>query len=683
MSHEYTAASSKKSAGEANIKAGEANALREQIAENKRVTVKNYIKTRLSTPDFVQICADTDHVSREELAANRLEDAEAYAVNFEHDRDRLIDDVMQKDQVEKAAVSDYLDTIFLVAREFGEQQNDKLLRDVDFFVRASDNQEKADLYLKFTRQWKEAFLSEDVQPPKACKQRLNDLRQIVGDLSGFLISSRQPRRSSEEESGLFLALINFYKFAYKSHPTITPDAMRKICKAARQSGLKAHDPAQPSRVAHFFQSIEDSQDEATMTILADVMHSYSGQHDITEDLLTGWIEKLVPAIRQRDEQVSFLLTQGNRWGMRRGDYGVGDFICTTYASRINPDSLNRLLLAARSVPSTNLATFEQNRRDALSLAGPFGNLRDFIHDQRPYVHEVLVAMVHYYETGNDAPIASVVGKTDDLKSPQSLAMLLDRALYQSEVIEDVDGREQRVQAIDLVRRLAKNTEPVAEIPPHVSDERLNEALTNLATHSDKTPDLNLLGTALEQLNSQLLDDMGREEVGLEPNTILAIGWLERKAFNAMQSITFERQASLVKKPWFRSLLLFQELTWAPGEGFNKEEFDAFLASCDKAASEGEEVAGNPFEEGYLARLQQAYSHDLSLRLIAERTREHVSALARRYTAEKRTQWVGALWSGNVAHELIGLTEQKEATTLLGKRIAREKKRPFAERLRGD
>jgi hypothetical protein len=262
-------------------------------------------------------------------------------------------------------------------------------------------------------------------------------------------------------------------------------------------------------------------------------------------------------------------------------------------------------------------------------------------------------------------------------------MLRDRARYATEVEENTGNAPRRVQAIDLVRRLAKNTEPVAEKPPKTSNEQLNIALADIETPADELVESDLLGKALMQMNIWLLDCIEQEEIGIEPNTILAIGWLERKAFHVMQALTFEQQSGLIKKPWFRSLLLFQDLTWTPGQQFDRNEFNTFLQACEKTSSEGEAVQGNPFEEGYVEKLQQAYAQSLSLRLIAERTREHASALARKYTVEKRPQWVGALWSGNVAHELIGLIEQREASTALGKRIMQERRRPMTERPRGD
>src|SRR3989338_8293383 len=114
--------------------------------------------------------------------------------------------------------------------------------------------------------------------------------------------------------------------------------------------------------------------------------------------------------------------------------GIGDFISACYAYKIAPNDLNNLLLALREVPTTDIARFEQNRLDGLTLASTFDALRDFIHDQRPNVHAVLTAIVDYYDTGDKSALEKLLPLTDGYLSPiERQKKIYDRTKYELEL----------------------------------------------------------------------------------------------------------------------------------------------------------------------------------------------------------------------------------------------------------
>jgi hypothetical protein len=271
-------------------------------------------------------------------------------------------------------------------------------------------------------------------------------------------------------------------------------------------------------------------------------------------------------------------------------------------------------------------------------------------------------MVDYYQNGDKSRLELLLPKTGGyLGSEERQAMILDRDNYEMEVEEIVNGEKRKVRAIDVLKRLAENTKPVAVKPPVTSDKTLNELMSALLTQSTRIQGVSpeLLGQTYDYVNGRLVEMINRGEVGIEPAMVTALAWLERQGFYVLQKMNYEDQLGAFKKRWFHSVLLFQELTASPNN-YSQAEFQEFIDHVVKSQDD-----------------REAY------RLVSKRILENLSVLARKYKAEGKAERAGALWSGNIAHELIGLTDLKPASTAYGKRHREERLRPESERLRGD
>jgi hypothetical protein len=385
----------------------------------------------------------------------------------------------------------------------------------------------------------------------------------------------------------------------------------------------------------------------------DTVNRYGVHHEITEEAVSGLSDKLFAAMEKQDPQVSILLQGGNIWGMYDNDFGAADYLVHCYALKVTPQNLSELLLAAREAPSTVLAVMEKNRKDAGSISRSsisldFSMLKEIVHDQRPGAHELLNTLTNYYDT-NVAPgnFDSLLQATGYFKGEGSGKDLLKRELYEKPILDTDRQTPTGEKVIDVIRRLAKNTEPVPDDAPVTSDSKLNEVMQKLfeSRVAGQVP-REALGQALDYVNSALLGIMQSGEIGIDPNYIQALSWLERRAFEKLQELTYEEQSGACRQDWFTSVLRFQELTCSPSD-FNETEFQSFIA-----------------------KLQQTKSDREAYQLIGTRALESVYQLAKIQSGRGRKD-TGGLWSGNLPHELIGLVDPRPAETEVGRRARNE------------
>jgi fructosamine-3-kinase len=222
----------------------------------------------------------------------------------------------------------------------------------------------------------------------------------------------------------------------------------------------------------------------------------------------------------------------------------------------------------------------------------------------------------------------------------------------------VDGEQKQEKVIEVLKRLENNTRLVEEAPPATSDAELNKALAEVANGENLVPS-EALRLAMDIVNGKLEKMMQEKEVGIEPNMILAIAWLERQGYAILKNLSYEDQQGAYKKPWLHSILKFQELT-ASAQPFNAEEFNKFILKLSRAKD-----------------LKEAYKS------VMNRTLRQVSDLATVYGKTNKSHISGALWSGNIAHELTALTDLKPATTTYGDRHKKEQEMPLHLRNTGD
>ncbi len=559
--------------------------------------------------------------------------------NYRYNKTQLVDQVAQS-RIPDGDISEYISVLHSLGRELSHKNTELMVEEMLFLAEIPDSLDEARVYVSLARRWKDEFL-QNVDEDEV-KWRVGRLHEIIRELSGSHIFPRPDKRSTEEIEQLFEAFTEAYSYLYSLPADYDRETAEKFIFGAQRAGLGFHDAEQTRKVLRLFKNVSPFEDRATMRKFAEEVTRYTANHGLSDDAVDGFGTKLLPALHAADSDVEILLRGGNIWGMGKGDFGVADFICHAYAQRITPANLSALTMILREVPTTNLARLEQNRLDGLTLRTPFGILRDFIHDQRPYVHDVVAAMVNYYDTGNKQALLSVLQKTDYLSG--SNERLIDRSLYETEVDEVVHGWHTndhggKIKPITVLRRLVENTSPFEEELPKTRDTELNQRLGQLMQNKQNgIVSREMLGQALRYVNDKLVAMMGKGEIGIEPSYVLALSWLERRGFEVLQHFTFEDQMGAYKEGWFQELLRFQDLTAAPG-AFNKEAFDAFLV----------ELGSKKLEE-------KPYS------LIARRMLIHVGELGQQYHKAGRNDRAGALASGNVTNELIKLRDMKPART---------------------
>ncbi len=337
--------------------------------------------------------------------------------------------------------------------------------------------------------------------------------------------------------------------------------------------------------------------------------------------------------------------------------GLKDFLVSCSALKVTPPHINELLMAMMRIPGTALWKLNHNREDGAAFSP---NLRAIVHDKRPYVHELVKALVGYYDTGDGKDLRAVLDLANEQdhdsysKQFEGISQEVglygdapDRAFYERHVV--VSGRHAKERAIDILRCLLKNTVPTVEKLPVTSDLNINEKLVALAKNGkDKT-----LESAFVCVNDKLKNMMAHGDIGIEPNMIFALAWLEGKGFEKLQSLTFEDQLSAYAESWFAAILEFQELTASPSS-FDPEEFQKFLGRVKRENS-----------------MMDAY------RLIVSRTLDKMAALGEIYKAKGMAD-TDPVWSGNIADQLIGLRDLRKASTTQGKKAVEEEKRKILE-----
>lgn len=635
-------------------------------------SVSSLVNNRFPHKDYLAFASQQAGAKIEDLDEGWKGWAESQRKQFEYHRQSLTNKIVAS-QVNPEEVDEYISTLTALADETSIKKGGWDIQDIISLVKTSESLDKASMWQKVATDWKNKFMTGVDEG--AAHQRMNDFKRLLLDLSGHNISPRPPIRSVEEINQLMGVFSETYGYIYSlpteakqkfiSKQTVGDYTYEKCLLDGMvlnivRLGLESHDHVQTRRVLELLQNQQVASE--TLGIFIDAVCHYGRNYGLTEKAVNGFQGKLLPALASGDNQVQILLRGGNIWAMRSGEtMGIGDFICHCYATEINPPNINDLLLTVREVPTTDYARFEQNRLDALAAGRVFGALRDFIHDQRPGVSEVIQNMIEYYQTGDKSRLELLLVKTGGyLASSDRQTIILDRNNYEVEVEETVNGQKRKVKTIDVLRRLAENVKPIADILPVTSDAELNEKMTALMKSrptSEATREL--LGQAYNHINTRLIEMMNNGEIGVEPNIVLALAWLERRGFDVLQKLTHEDQIGVYKQKWFHSLLRFQELTTSPNN-YDHAEFQSFLDQITQAESD-----------------KEAY------RLAGRRVLDNIDILARKYKTEGKSERTGALWSGNIAHEMIGLTDFRSAITAYGKKHREERLKPDQYKLRGD
>ena len=387
-----------------------------------------------------------------------------------------------------------------------------------------------------------------------------------------------------------------------------------------------------------------------------LLSSYVCGHGMREDTIDGFRNVVFPAIESGDPSLDCLRQGGNIFSTERYSWGIGDYTEQCLLSRYQPSDIDLLKRAYGEMPTSDFAKFEQNRRDACRLQEVIIGGRDFIHDERPGTHTVLAAIEAYYDHKDDEDAEKYRAKLEELSQQYPYgfyenALKLDR--YDQPVTnlakhEHGSIADESETAIDILRRLVKNTEPNPIETPKTNDEGLNDLLAkidpiiNAETGAVKV-DLSEVGPAVSYMNELIRNNLGKQ--GIHPTIAEAISYLDKMSAFAVRGFEEKKIPEIAFDPQFKEIVRFAQLT--SSTGYSEPAFEAKYAEIIRKSSE---AYGGDSINTDMARDAMTGLHQW----IAGNSGD----LAKKYASKEATKrFSDAVWSGNLNDELIGLRER--------------------------
>lgn len=374
------------------------------------------------------------------------------------------------------------------------------------------------------------------------------------------------------------------------------------------------------------------------------------EKDYEEDFTNYLRDDLFPRIHRGDIELGGLLRNTNL----RGEDRIKRYEFNCLAAKNTPRELNELLMERLELPTSDALKLEQNRVDALAIENVVIPDHGFIHDEHPMTHNVILAMVEYYDsagTRQESAERQALQKTIKAMNDYGIgrygnigAKAFDLKNYdkiiKGEVSDDgVVTRTYNVPAIDVLRRLEENTR-ADEIERPILDNQEWQALIDQAAEQE---DWRSAGELVEYTNKWLVSK--QKQYGLTPAKVEAVAFAERMATLAMRKITEKERRELPYDNVFKEFVRLQELIGGY-EGYNEEKFEEFYSGFRRIAMETDE---RDLRE-HFARLQHH---------VLERSRD----LVRHYKKNGKARREYMMQSNSLLHELVGLTDVRDARTL--------------------
>lgn len=322
---------------------------------------------------------------------------------------------------------------------------------------------------------------------------------------------------------------------------------------------------------------------------ASILQHYFELHGLDDQRIQGFRDNIFPMLAAGDAEVAILNNPHGAWAVKYGTFSLADFVCHCLVSQASPSSLAELLWAYHALPSGDLGKFQQNRYDAEHLQDVLFPDYGFIYDSLPDAHEFLTLMVAYYDASEHGP--SLVAATALQKALAArlssngaryydgfdkLIFNLDN--YDRPVrLSDKNGAEYRIPAIEVLRRLVKNTNQSSLAKPQTGDIELDDLINSVEIWTDPEDgrvkvDWQQAGDLVKCMNDILLEK--QNNIGLRPTFISAVSFTKRLITQALASLTAEDRLEMPFDLTFKEILRFRELTLAPDK-FNAAGFEKF------------------------------------------------------------------------------------------------------------
>ena len=186
--------------------------------------------------------------------------------------------------------------------------------------------------------------------------------------------------------------------------------------------------------------------------------------------------------------------------------------------------------------------------------------------------------------------------------------------------------------------------------PKTKNEELNGLMGSISpTMNERTGevlvDFDKVGTAVTKMNEILLQNKGKQ--GIYPSTVSAIAFLDKMSAHALRNASRKDLLELPFDPKFKEMVRFSQLT--SSMEYNENDFEnKYRQIVDKTseAYSNDDVDSLKIVEGYQVLSQQIL--------------KNVQGLSKNYASKSVTaRFSGAVWSGNLSDELIGLFDKMQ------------------------
>lgn len=409
-------------------------------------------------------------------------------------------------------------------------------------------------------------------------------------------------------------------------------------------------------MAYYDELVENDSKINEYDTKSQVLSRYVCGHGIKPGTINGFENVIFPLMEQKDDEVKPIIEGGNAYGTTVGTYGVADYTEECLLSSYKPRDIDKLIRIYHEIPTSDYKKFEQNRKDAARLQGTIIGGRDFIHDERPGVNEMLVAIKDYYEHRDGDDSANYKIRLAELEDKYHFGVLpnafnleaYEKPIeYMSEHNHAEEGNINET-AMDILNRLIENTRPNLLEAPKTKDDGLNKLMESISpTMNERTGevlvDFDKVGAAVVRMNEILLQNKGKQ--GVYPSMISAIAFLDKMSTYALRNIDRKDLQELPFDPEFKEMVRFSQLT--SSIEYDENDFEnKYRQIVDKfsGAYGDDSIDSSKIFEGY--------------QLLSQQILKNVRGLSKNYASKSVTaRFSDAVWSGNLSDELIGLFDR--------------------------